>query len=103
MLNRPPLKPRPTASPVRTSGAAECIVAESARYDRSASNVKANVIVWPLTSRKEIPVAPWNRLSYATSGSARLSFPWMTLEMMIRTDPRSSASTIAMIGTIEIA
>jgi hypothetical protein len=36
-------------------------------------------------------------------GSRRLSFPWMTLERMIRTAPSRSARTIEMIGTIERA
>jgi hypothetical protein len=63
MLKRPPLNPRPTASPVSTSGAAACIVFVRARAAFAGSIEIANVTELPLTSRNEKPVAPCSRLS----------------------------------------
>ena len=63
MLNRPPLKPSPTARPVSTSGAAAAIVFVTARAARSGSIESANVTMSSSTSMNERPVAPSSRLS----------------------------------------
>ncbi len=83
-----------------TSGPAAARVFVTARAACSGLIEGANEMSPPFTSMNERPVAPWSRLSYATSGRSRLIDPSVArLEAMINKDPSKRARKIETTGT----